>query len=77
MGLEGTQEEEDAAKIIQNKFRDLKIRKKSKENLLAGKETIVVNVNGMEKGEEEACSIILAFLAFSHYRYITSERSLH
>ena len=71
MGLEGTQEEEDAAKIIQNKFRDLKIRKKSKENLLAGKETIVVNVNGMEKGEEEACStcIVLAFLEFSHYRY--------
>jgi len=29
MGLEGTQDEEDAAKLIQNKFKEMKIRKKS------------------------------------------------
>ncbi len=32
MGLEGSKEEEDAAKVIQGKFRDLKVRKKSRTN---------------------------------------------
>ena len=53
MGLDGSKEEEDAAKLIQNKFRDLKIRKKSKENLLENTKTVVVSVNGIDKGEDK------------------------
>ena len=40
MGLEGSKEEEDAAKIIQGKFRDMKIRKLGKHNGADSGETV-------------------------------------